>query len=269
MTAMPHALDRVVVEVDVRHLQVVRQRIAASTAKPWFCVVISTRPRGVVQHRLVRPAMAELQLVGLRPAGQAQAADGPGRCRRSASCPTDRGSSAGRSPAAPDRRDRWRETRRRAAAGQDVVGRGRAGQDRHAAAHVEQVPGDVPLHAVIQGDHVRRAGLETGSASPRRRSRAQGLSGSRPLDRPVRESPRAPGRGRPAPDWRLALATRRASSRSIVERTPFIAPRMRMPPHQRPGVDALQADDAVAAEILVQLPVGAEIARPAGSARGR
>ena len=44
-------------------------------------------------------------------------------------------------------------------AGQHFFGRGRAGQDRHAAAHVEQMPGDVPLHAVIQGHDVRRAGI--------------------------------------------------------------------------------------------------------------
>ena len=35
------------------------------------------------------------------------------------------------------------------------VGRRGAGQDRHAATHVEQVPRDVPLHAVVEGHDVR------------------------------------------------------------------------------------------------------------------
>ena len=89
-------------------------RLSGATAKPWFWLVISTLPGAPVHHRLVRPAMAELQLERLRAAGQRQAAGGPGRCRRSAACPTARGSSAGRSRAAPDRRDHWRGTRRRA-----------------------------------------------------------------------------------------------------------------------------------------------------------
>ena len=41
--AVPHALQRAIVEVDVRRLDVWRQGIGI-TAKPWFCVVISTRP---------------------------------------------------------------------------------------------------------------------------------------------------------------------------------------------------------------------------------
>ena len=42
--------------------------------------------------------------------------------------------------------------------GKHFLGRGGAGQDGHAAARVEQPAGDVPLHAVIQGDNKRQVG---------------------------------------------------------------------------------------------------------------
>ena len=49
-----------------------RSNGVGSTAKPWFCEVISTWPVRQVLHRLVGAAVAELQLEGLAAAGQAQ-----------------------------------------------------------------------------------------------------------------------------------------------------------------------------------------------------
>ena len=69
---VPHAFERVVVEVDVRRLDVARAASSGSTAKPWFCVVISTLPGPLVQHRLVGAAVAELELERLRPERQAE-----------------------------------------------------------------------------------------------------------------------------------------------------------------------------------------------------
>ena len=45
---------------------------ASSTAKPWFWLVISTRPAGQVLHRMIGAVMAELHLDGPRAAGQRQ-----------------------------------------------------------------------------------------------------------------------------------------------------------------------------------------------------
>src|SRR5207247_3832295 len=44
---------------------------------------------------------------------------------------------------------------------EDVVGAGGAGHDRNAAARLHQAARDVPLHAEIQGDDVRRAAGDT------------------------------------------------------------------------------------------------------------
>jgi hypothetical protein len=44
--------------------------VAASTAKPWFWLVIDTRPVLQVLHRMVRAVVAELHLEGLRAGGQ-------------------------------------------------------------------------------------------------------------------------------------------------------------------------------------------------------
>ena len=68
---MAKALDRVVVEVQVRHFQIVGQRFGLDRK----AVVLrgDLHPAAVpVHHGLVGAAMAELQLVGLRAAGQRQ-----------------------------------------------------------------------------------------------------------------------------------------------------------------------------------------------------
>ena len=145
--------------------------------------------------------------------------------------------------------------------GEHLVGRGRAGQDRHAAAHVEQVPGDVPLHAVVQRHDVRRVGrparmtssraaAPNGSAARSTRSALSGIT-SRTRSRPTR------------PGLALALATRLASSRSIGREHALHRPVDAKPADQRPGVDAFEADDVRACEIVVQIAVGAEVAHAA------
>ena len=91
----------------------------------------------------------------------------------------------------------------------------------------------------------------------RRRARsapavAQRLSGSLPAPRPP-SGTTSRTRSRPTrPGLALALATRLASSRSTVERTPFMAPCDADAPDQGPRVDPLHADDAVLREIIVQ-----------------
>ena len=143
-------------------------------------------------------------------------------------------------------------------AGQHILGSGRAGQNRHAAAHVEQMPGDVPLHSVIQGHDVRpigrpRRGLSRLQSSPR----AQGLA---PLD-PLLGNDLAHQIAADQAGTRIGLghqtgiveidrgedALHRAANTNAAD--------------QCPRVDALDADDSIADKILVQLAVGAKIAR--------
>ena len=71
--AVFHAFDRVVVEVDVGDLDFVQVQLSGSTAKPWFCAVISTLLRSSIQNRMIRAVVAELQLV--RPAAEGEAQD--------------------------------------------------------------------------------------------------------------------------------------------------------------------------------------------------
>ena len=202
-----------------------------------------------ILHRMIRAAMAELELERLRAAGQAEqlVAEADAEDRLLAE-------------QAADRADRVVErlgvagaVREEDAVGlvrEHFFGGGGAGQDRHAAAQVDQVARDVPLHAVVEGDDVGLR-VEGRALSPKLRSlvrewpsrcvhslsgscHSHGWSGrtSRTRSRPTR------------PGLAFALATRLASSRSVVERTPFIAPPMRSRrTRARVSIDSI-ADDA-------------------------
>ena len=97
----------------------------------------------------------------------------------------------------------------------------------------DQVAGDVPLHPEVEGDDVRPRGRGLGMCRRLRSHRCRadrietagraGLPGERLAGMTSRT------RSRPTrPGLALALATRLASSRSVVERMPFIAPRLRV-----------------------------------------
>ena len=145
---------------------------------------------------------------------------------------------------------------------QHFLGRRRAGQDRHAAAFVAQMPGDVPLHAVVEGDDVK-VGLLEMPGSPRPAAWPS-LTGRRPT-RAAASGITSRTRSRPTrPGLALAFATRLASSRSTLESTPFIAPRGAQPADEGPRVDAREADDAVPLQISVERFLRAEVARPLG-----
>ena len=158
----------------------------------------------LVEHRLIGPPMAELELERLGRRRPGREAGGPGRCRRSG---------ASRLGGRPDQRPKCRD-RFSASAGvagavgeEDAVGlvvedrlRGRgAGNDRHLAADVDQVPEDVPLHAEVEGDDVRAPGALP--CSTRARLSVRGSSRTRdPVPAPRRTTrsgmTSAPGRGR-------------------------------------------------------------------------
>ena len=233
-------------------------RVAGSTAKPWFWVVISTLPVALVADRVVGAAVAELELEGLARRRPGRGAGGPGRCRRSACRATRRpcGSGCGGSPIASPRAagspgplerkmpSGW--CSRIASAGVD------AGDDRHPAAALDQVAGDVPLHAEVERDDVRatsgrRRGRRRARSDRRRARRSRGSQtvGPSGMTSRARSRPTRPGLAR-------ALSTRRASSRSVVERIPFIAPWIAGQADQGPGVDPLDAEDAVLLQVVVR-----------------
>ena len=86
VVAVAEAFERLVVEIDVGDFDVVEvERIGVHRE----AVIV----RGdldllgdFVEHRMIGAAMSELQLVGLAAARPGPATDGPGRCRRWASC---------------------------------------------------------------------------------------------------------------------------------------------------------------------------------------
>ena len=146
----------------------------------------------------------------------------------------------------------------------------RARHHRHPAADIDQVAQDVPLHPEIERHHVRALPsgcyqLEllmlpavTGSSGGTQEGAVQAGSQvplcGHDLDA-SRSRPTRPGLAR-------ALATRLASSRSVVERIPFIAPRSRVQPHQGAGVDSLDADDAVLLEETRKRPARSAVTDP-------
>ena len=190
------------------------------TAKPWFCVVISTLLVRRFEHRLVGAAVAELQLERLAAQRQAAAVDGPDRCRISASCPPAGASSRWRSPAAPGRRGRWTGRRRRACA----PARRRPWPCPAAPSPCSRpAPGSAGCSASCR-NRGRRRGASAAAAAGRSRSglvkpsdQSNGRGGTTSR---TRSRPTMPGRVR-------ALWTSEASSRSAVDRTPFMAPRTR------------------------------------------
>ena len=146
------ALDRVIVQVGVRHFQVVWQRVAINRES-----VVLGRDfdlAGLVVHdRLVGTAVPELELVRLGATRQRQElvaeADAKDRLFAKQSADGFLGvSDRFRIAGAVGEEDAVRIQ------GQNFVSGCRAGQDRDAAAHIEQVPGDVVLHAEIEGHDV-------------------------------------------------------------------------------------------------------------------
>ena len=147
-------------------------------------------------------------------------------------------------------------------ASQHVFGRCRARQDRHAAAHVEQVPGDVPLHAVIQCDDVRRTGRQRGRRSIGRVQPGPRAERLGPLDRP---------RGNHLADQVAAdqagAGIRLGHQAGVVQvdarQDALHGAANANAADQCPGVDPLEGDDAVRGQVAVQLALGAEVARSA------
>ena len=110
----------------------------------------------LVQHRLVGAAVAELQLERLRRRAPGRAADGPGRCRRSASCRSGPSRCRWRSRPRPGRRGRSRGRCRRACARSTSSAVAVPGTTVTLQPDLRQAAEDVPLHAVVEGDDVLR-----------------------------------------------------------------------------------------------------------------
>ena len=110
------ALDGVVVEIDVRDLDVRRAALAASTAKPWFCAVMATLPLRRSLTGWLPPRWPNFSLKVFPPNAVAEnlvaEADGEDRLLADELPHLRRG--CNRAPR--DRRGRWRGRRRRASA---------------------------------------------------------------------------------------------------------------------------------------------------------
>lgn len=155
--AMVEAFDRVVIEAAVGDLQVVGERFFLDGE----AVVLRRdldRAGFKILHGVVRTAMTELELERLRAAGQTEqlVAEADAEDRLLAQ------QAANRADRVVERlgiAGAIREEHAVRLDGEHVFGGGGPGQDRHPAAHVEEVPWDVPLHAEIECDDVGRAWL--------------------------------------------------------------------------------------------------------------
>ena len=129
--------------------------VFSSTAKPWFWLVMLTRPLSRSFTGWLAPWWPNFILKVLRARGQrhdlvAQAdAEGRHAARRSA-----RASPRSRSRTARDRRGRWTGRCRRACSASTSAARRLRRHHRDAAAALGQHAQDVALDAVVVGDHV-------------------------------------------------------------------------------------------------------------------
>ncbi len=202
-----HALDAVVVEVDVRDLDLGGQALGAHRE----AVVVrgDLDLAGVpVLDGLVAAAVAEAQLVGRAAEGAPEQAGGRSRCRRSAR-PPRRGGESPRPPrsSTPGRPARSRGRCRRAASPALRAAGVEAGTTVTRQPSARQLAQRVPLHAEVVTDDVEALrAFSRDLVGARRRHRARQL----PLLH--RRARRAPSRARSA------------SSRSTVERQARIAP---------------------------------------------
>ena len=151
---------------------------------------------------------------------------------------------------------------------QDLLGRRRARQDRDAAALVDQVPGDVPLHAEVQGHDVqlRRRASRTAHLRPTRRpsgsSHSSHCRGSTGTTSRTRSRPTSPGLA-------FALATRLASSRSTRREHALHRTLRANPPHQRPRIDSARPTIPYSARYSCKRSLRAKIAGDADCSRAR
>jgi len=130
-------------------------RVFGSTAKPWFCVVISTRLLQFVEHRLIRPPVAELQLEGASSERLTEQLVPEGRCRRSASCRAAPFTAVhGVAECGGGRRDRLLRKMPSGRSARNLLGAPRPRDDRDLASHL----------------HEASAGCSTSCRNPRRRT---------------------------------------------------------------------------------------------------
>ena len=139
---------------------------------------------------------------------------------------------------------------------EDRLGRGRAGHDRDLAADIDQVAGDVPLHAEVERDDVRATAV-AGSGV-----RAGSIRVARPaLDAKRRVQAELPGRRPLGHDLAGQVAADQAGAglglghqAGVVEvgrrEDALHRPALAGQADQGAGVDPLDADDAVSLEIV-------------------
>ena len=163
---VPHPLEGLVVEVDVRRLP---GRAAASsmrTAKPWFCVVISTLLVRWLSTGWLAPRWPNFSLNVLPPRARPQQLVAQADAEHRLLAGQAGGWSRWRSPAAPGRRGRWTERCRRACCASTSSAVAVPGKHRHLAADLHQTAQDVVLHAEVEGDDVVRRPAATADRSP-------------------------------------------------------------------------------------------------------
>ena len=245
---MSETLQRLVVQIDVR-----RHHVAGQCGRIDRESVVLRRdlhPAGpLIPHRVVRPPMPVFQLERLRPERLAQQlnpeADPENRRAVLGGGPLDQLPERRHRPA--DRRGVARPVRHEDAVGlalKHLVGRRGARQDRHLAAGRGQASGDVPLHPEIERHHMRPIALPPGA-----RARGHHLAGQIPADQP-----RAlPGQR----DQPIVVQLR-------CRQDPLHRPPLAGPAHERPRVDALDADDAVFIHVIVERPRRPVVAGPGG-----
>ncbi len=156
LSVRSNALQRAVEQRHVGDAQRCPAASPASTAKPWFWLVIITRPVVQVLHRMVGAVMAELHLHASC-APLASASNWWPRQMPNIGMPSVeqlRGSPRSRNRTAPDRPGRWTGTRRRARAPAPLARSACAGTTVTRQPRVRQHAQDVALDAVVVGHHM-------------------------------------------------------------------------------------------------------------------
>ncbi len=254
--AMPHAFDRLVVQVAVRHLQTIGQIVLAHGKS----VVLRRdfHATGLkVLHRLVGATVAELQLERRGPTGQAQ--------QLVAQADAEKGCLAQQ---LADRVDGIDQGLRIARAirqedpvgleGQDLGVRSRPRHDRYPGPLVAQVPGNVPFHAVVNRHDVWRF---AGPGSVRFGRRIEFRPGAEPL------VPRAglfghhlahqvaPHQARAG----LGLLDQTGVVEIFGRKHSLERPVLANPADQRSGINARNAHHAVLPQVFFQCSAGAKV----------
>ena len=243
---VPQALHRLVVEVDVRDFEATRQGLCRDRE----AVVLRgdfDAARVAIQDRLVAASMSELELVGFGSAGEAHQlvteTDSEDRYLTK--------QFANRIDCVGERLRIARPVRQKHAVwfvGQDFGSRHVSGDDCDSTAKVAQMSQDVPLHAVVDRDHMEFASVTHGLSRCEVRQWGKALG---PLERF-----RGHDLANEIASDKCGAGLRFLHQRGIVEIGRRKDARHRaaspQPPHERPCIDPFDPDHVCLTQVLVK-----------------